>query len=191
MGYKIMIRKSFLLNLLIVTLAFHLLLPNLLTALPFNDDMVVNPMKTGSVMRQRPKGSLALGASSFIVESRDEALKLTNPIKDDALSVKNGTRLFRINCFPCHGDISSNPWVPGPVAKFVPGPNLAVETYWEKPSDPSKGPGRSDGAIFGAIHFGSPSTVMPAVGWKLSVSEHWDLVNYVRSVQKKSQTDKK
>jgi hypothetical protein len=42
---------------------------------------------------------------------------------------------------------------------------------------------RTDGYIFGAIHYGSYSTLMPAYGWKFSIEEHWDMVNYIRKMQ--------
>lgn len=40
---------------------------------------------------------------------------------------------------------------------------------------------RTDGSIYATIHFGI--RLMPGHGWKLSPTEHWDIVNYVRSAQ--------
>lgn len=152
---------------------------NRAAALPFNDDMVNSPVLTGKIMRPAPDGSISVGSLGSHLASREEALKLSNPIKGDKTSTLNGKRLFQVNCTPCHGDIESNPYVPGPVAKFLPGPNLSAAMYHDKAE------GRTDGSIFGTIHFGSISGLMPAVGWKLSRTEHWDVVNYIRSVQAK------
>lgn len=149
------------------------------SALPFNDDMVNSDVMTGKIMRPAPAGAIAQGSLAYKVENREEAMKLTNPIKGDQLSTLNGKRLFQVNCTPCHGNLESNPYVPGPVAKFLPGPNLTSPMYHDKPD------GRSDGNIYGTIQFGSLSTLMPALGWKFSATEHWDLINYIRSVQSK------
>lgn len=73
-------------------------------------------------------------------------------------------------------------YAPGPVAmKFAAPPDITQEPYRT---------GRSDGNIYGIIHFGGMA-VMPALGWKLSPTEHWDIINYVRHVQAtKSQAGK-
>jgi len=43
---------------------------------------------------------------------------------------------------------------------------------------------KSDGYLYGTIHFGGLA-VMPGLGWKLSPEEHWDIINFIRQVQKK------
>jgi mono/diheme cytochrome c family protein len=145
--------------------------------LPFNDDMVSNPMKTGRVMRPLPSGSVSEGSSQYRVETREDALKLTNPNKGDKFSIASGKRLFSVNCSPCHGDMESKPWKPGAVTQFVGAPNISLAMYHDKPD------GRTDGSIYGTIRFGSLSGLMPRIGYKLSPTEHWDIINYVRSVQ--------
>ncbi|MCB0331689.1 MAG: cytochrome c, partial [Bdellovibrionales bacterium] len=42
---------------------------------------------------------------------------------------------------------------------------------------------KSDGHIFSYIHFGGVA-IMPRYGYKLSPREHWDIVNYIRWMQK-------
>lgn len=169
-----MLKKLFLTSCLFATLVVSV---SNAKALPFNDDMVDNPMKTGRIMRPLPPGSLSDGSSTYHVASREDALKLSNPAKADEISIANGKRLFAVNCTPCHGDIESNPYKPGTVSKFLPGPNLAMDLYKDKPD------GRTDGSIYGTIHFGSISGLMPALGWKFSPTEHWDLINYIRKIQ--------
>jgi mono/diheme cytochrome c family protein len=142
-------------------------------ALPFNDDMVNVQKRTGTIMRQKAPGSVAVGMSDYHVASRDEAEKFTNPLKGDATSTANGKRLFAVNCLPCHGDISKKPYEPGNVGK------KALQTPPDLTSDTYKG--RTDGSIYATIHFGI--RLMPGHGWKLSPTEHWDIVNYIRSQQ--------
>lgn len=142
-------------------------------ALPFNDDMVNVQKRTGVMMRPKAPGTVAIGMSGYHVASREEAEALTNPLKGDARSTANGKRLFAVNCLPCHGDISKKPYVPGAVGA------KALQTPPDLTSDMYKT--RTEGSIYATIHFGI--RLMPGHGWKLSPTEHWDLVNYVRSQQ--------
>lgn len=144
-------------------------------ALPFNDDMVDVQKRTGTIMRQKAPGTVAIGMSDYHVASREEAEKMTNPLKGDVVSTANGKRLFAVNCLPCHGDISKKPYAPGNVGKksLQTPPDLTLDTYKT----------RSDGNIYATIHFGI--RLMPGHGWKLSPTEHWDIVNYIRSQQGK------
>ena len=140
-------------------------------ALPFNDDMVDVQKRTGVMMRQKAPGSVAVGASQYHLASKSDAENLVNPLKDNDASVESGKRLWGVNCLPCHGDISKKPYVPGYVAGKLPliPPDPTGEMYKTK----------SDGFFYGTIHFGG-AALMPALGWKLSPTEHWDIVNYIR-----------
>jgi mono/diheme cytochrome c family protein len=142
-------------------------------ALPFNDDMVNVQKRTGTIMRQKAPGTVAIGMSEYYVPSREEAEKMTNPVKADAASLANGKRLFAVNCLPCHGDISKKPYAPGAVGKktLQTPPDLTLDTYKT----------RTDGSIFATIHFGI--RLMPGHGWKLTPTDHWDIVNYIRNQQ--------
>jgi mono/diheme cytochrome c family protein len=142
-------------------------------ALPFNDDMVNVQKRTGTIMRQKAPGTVAIGMSEYYVPSREEAEKMTNPVKADATSLANGKRLFAVNCLPCHGDISKKPYAPGAVGKktLQTPPDLTLDTYKT----------RTDGSIFATIHFGI--RLMPGHGWKISPTDHWDIVNYIRNQQ--------
>ena len=142
-------------------------------ALPFNDDMVNVQKRTGTIMRQKAPGTVAIGMSEYYVPSREEAEKMTNPGKADAASLANGKRVFAVNCLPCHGDISKKPYAPGAVGKktLQTPPDLTLDTYKT----------RTDGSIFATIHFGI--RLMPGHGWKLTPTDHWDIVNYIRNQQ--------
>jgi mono/diheme cytochrome c family protein len=142
-------------------------------ALPFNDDMVNVQKRTGVMMRPKAPGTVAIGMSGYHVGTREEAEALTNPLKGNARSTTNGKRLFAVNCLPCHGDISKKPYAPGAVGA------KSLQTPPDLTSDMYKT--RTDGSIYATIHFGI--RLMPGHGWKLSPTEHWDIVNYVRSQQ--------
>ena len=149
------------------------LIPLSAGALPFNDDMVSVQMRAGSIMRPKALGSVAKGTAVNHLEKKEDALSLVNPIKDDPISSANGRRLFMVNCSPCHGDIAQKPYKPGAVAaKFMAPPDITSDFYKQK----------EDGYLYGTIHFGGLA-MMPPLGWKLSPTEHWDIINYIRKLQ--------
>jgi mono/diheme cytochrome c family protein len=152
--------------------SFFALIPALSFALPFNQDMVGGQLEAGSIMRPNPSDSIARGAGERFVGTREEAGKLANPVPADARSIGNGRRLFSANCSPCHGKYMDGKHIAGAVSAQIPGPDLALQTYKDKP----------DGHFFEFIHFGGIA-IMPAYGWKFSIREHWDIVNYIRRVQ--------
>lgn len=143
------------------------------SALPFNDDMVDVQKRTGTIMRQKAPGTVAIGMSDYYVASREDAEKMTSPNRGNVTSIANGKRLFAVNCLPCHGDLGKKPYVPGAVGQktLQTPPDLTLDTYKT----------RTDGNIYATIHFGI--RLMPGHGWKLSPTEHWDVVNYIRNQQ--------
>jgi mono/diheme cytochrome c family protein len=153
-------------------------------ALPFNDDMVDVQPRTGVSMRQKPPGSVPAGALSYRVETPQAAEALQNPIERSAESSMRGRRLWQVNCYVCHGDITAKDWKAGPVGeKFGMVPDIrAVDPARQKDYRDI-----TDGYFYSVIHFGSASRVMPGYGWKLSPSEHWDIINYIRDAQSKVQ----
>lgn len=142
-------------------------------ALPFNQDMVGTQLANGTIQREGAKDSVAVGTSQrYIGDKREDALVLSNPVTRTVQSVSNGSRLYRAQCAPCHGSVIDGAYVQGPVAKFVPGPHLFIEAMKAKP----------DAHYFQYIYFGGLA-IMPRYGYKLSIDEQWDIVNYIRDVQ--------
>ncbi len=163
--------KAVCLALTVVQLALSFAMPGAVQALPFNDDMVNSQIKTGQVMRPKVAGTVPLGSlNQSSVLTKEDAIKLENPVPTSADSVFVGKQLFRINCSPCHGKISKTSPELGKVQMGA--PNLGDPMYHS----------RTDGQIYSTVHFGN--IIMPALGWKLSPAETWDIINYVRSVQK-------
>lgn len=95
-----------------------------------------------------------------------------NPVPADQASLARGAELFQINCALCHGADGKGS---GPIAAFI----------VNKPADLTGFLVRSlsDRAIFAAISNGVPGR-MPALNENLTVRERWDVINYIRSLQK-------
>ena len=129
-----------------------------------------------------------MGASERYIESQTAALGLTNPNRATPISLERGKRLYKINCSQCHGV-----WEDGafhaPAIKpkeWMRQPEILGADYLLRP----------DGFFFTAIHYGFGLN-MPSYGNRLSINEHWDIISYLRTVQKereqkdKNQTEKK
>lgn len=149
-------------------------------ALPFNDDMLDSQLKTGQVMRAKPPDTVALGSLEYRINKKEDVENLQNPYGKDSASLRQGERLYAVNCLLCHGSIATKQYggpglVAGPGKFLIPPPDIASEAY----------KARTDGAFFGAIHFGGAGNgaLMPALGFKLSAKEKWDIVTYIRKAQ--------
>jgi mono/diheme cytochrome c family protein len=96
-----------------------------------------------------------------------------NPVPADAVSLARGKQLYEINCLICHGAAGDGK---GPISGFL--TNRKPANLLE--GNPKNG---SDGAIFIVISNGVTSA-MPALRENLTIRDRWDVVNYVRSLQK-------
>ena len=95
-----------------------------------------------------------------------------NPAAADEASIARGKELFTINCQMCHGVTGEGN---GPISAFLTNfrpANLTSEVVQSK----------SDGSIFLTISNGLEGR-MPALNENLTVSERWDVVNYVRTLK--------
>jgi len=152
--------------------ACSLILVNEASALPINTDMFDNQPSAGQIMRPLPDGSVPIGSLERQIESREVSDQFENPVSPDARSIVSGRRLFAINCTPCHGSYEGG-YQSGELARFgMPPINLTEQRLKNM----------SDGYFFSYIHFGGLA-LMPAYGWKFSIEEHWDIVNYIREIQ--------
>lgn len=95
-----------------------------------------------------------------------------NPISADDSSVARGAELYAINCAQCHGATGEGN---GPVAPFLikyKPANLTTDVVQSK----------SDGSFFLTISNGLTDK-MPALNENLTVSERWDVVNFLRTLK--------
>ena len=95
-----------------------------------------------------------------------------NPVAADEASVARGAELFALHCQMCHGATGEGT---GPIAAFLVNFKPANLT---SPVVQSK----SDGSIFMTITNGLEGR-MPPLNENLTVSERWDVVNFVRTLQ--------
>ncbi len=111
-----------------------------------------------------PPGSVPITGREMVSQSSE----LKNPLPATADSLERGKQLFNINCDICHGQSSAER---GAVGKKL------------KPPPPGLGQAmllsRSDAHIFKAVTFGFGR--MPPFRDKLTPSERWELVNFLRT----------
>lgn len=103
-----------------------------------------------------------------------------NPVPADAASVERGARLYEINCLHCHGPQGHGD---GPV----------TEELLRKPADLASPfvSNLADGDIFIVITHGLKMVPgfkggMPGLKDSLTAGDRWDVVNYVRSLQRQA-----
>lgn len=104
-----------------------------------------------------------------------EAAKMKNPVASSPESIKAGQAAFQKNCRFCHGaDAKGN----GPMAPEGTHPSNLTDDKWDR--------GSSDGEIFAVIRDGAgPKFDMKGYKSKMTETEIWNVVNYIRSVQAK------
>jgi mono/diheme cytochrome c family protein len=104
-----------------------------------------------------------------------EARKVKNPVAPTAASLKTGAQLYAKNCEFCHGPAGLGDGKLAP--KHVKPANLA-DAKWDR--------GVTDGEIFAVIaHGAGPDFKMKGVKGRLSDTDIWHLVNYIRSLGSK------
>jgi len=124
-----------------------------------------------------------VGAITFGSVARPEArqgnpaaAKVANPVASTPESIAAGESIYKRRCSGCHGlDAKGGP----PKEEFLkPAPNLIDDSYDH---------GSSDGEMFYVIKNGvPPELVMDGWGERLSDTDMWNIVNYLRAEAKKS-----
>ncbi len=134
-------------------------------------DVKVVPGEVDLVRFTPPAGTVPRSGGELLV-AREAYESRKNPVPGTPESVGRGEVLFRIYCTPCHGIGGKGDGLV--TSRFIPPPDLTSAQIQ----------GRTDGHI--AYYIGYGGAIMPAYGEAISVAERWDLVNYVRSLARKS-----
>ena len=103
----------------------------------------------------------------------DEAAKRENPVKPTESSIAEGKKLFGYQCTMCHGEKGD-------------GKGELVETMNLKTKDWTNAESLkdfTDGAMFYVIDKGKGH--MPSQEGRMSATQKWNLINYIRSLAKK------
>ena len=104
-------------------------------------------------------------------EAPARAAAKKNPVATDADSLAAGKKVYASNCLACHGEKGKGD---GPASAAVnPKPHDLAEEVVKK---------QSDGALFWKLTEGK--TPMPAYDKTLSETDRWQVINYVRTIDK-------
>jgi mono/diheme cytochrome c family protein len=123
--------------------------------------------------RPSPEGAVPLGGIE-VVADRDDVEDASPPVPFDMAAEANGKLLFSRLCIACHGPQARGD---GPVSsQFPPAPNLRHVSICR----------RSDGYLYGTLTAGGKA--MPSMREGTSARDRWNLVAYVRSLQREGCT---
>jgi mono/diheme cytochrome c family protein len=131
------------------------------------------------ILSQQPGASATAQKSSPYASIPVEAAKEQNPVKSSSESIARAKKWWNLDCVMCHGASGDGK---GDIAKDMK-LNVADFTNANTLKD------RTDGEIYYIIKNGHND--MPAEGPRIKTEEGWDLVNYVRSLSKKTEAEAK
>ena len=118
---------------------------------------------------------VAVSAAAQNPGGSPEGKKLKNPVASTPESIKAGQASFQKYCRFCHGaDAKGN----GPMAPKDTHPSDLTDAKWDR--------GSTDGELFMVIKEGAgPKFDMKGFKSKMSETDIWNVVNYLRSLQAK------
>lgn len=127
--------------------------------------------KDGHGMQLPVAGTVARGHMPYPFKDQQEAAVLVNPLPRTPQVLKAGKTLFDQHCAVCHGALGTG--VPTLTAAYGAKPaNLQADTFRNYP----------DGMIYHVIVMGK--NAMPSYAADLSEKERWEVVHYVRVLQR-------
>ena len=144
-------------------------------SLPWNTDMYGQPeLAVGTAPQPPPAHSVPTTGVEPPLSARMSAriragLRLSNPNPASAESLASGKALFQIYCTACHGPQGRGDG--SVVGKGIPSSDLHAARI----------KGQKDGYMYATIRSGG--IIMPSYGHALSITERWDIVNYLRHLQ--------
>jgi mono/diheme cytochrome c family protein len=124
----------------------------------------------GQIAMGQPPGTVPREGAELVV-AREVYAARRNPVPADPASLARGQKLYEVYCTPCHGASGKGDGLVTP--RFIPAPDLTTAPVQAKP----------DGHF--SYYIGYGGAVMPAYGEALSVTERWDIVNYLRALGRK------
>lgn len=140
-------------------------------------------MHTRHVIRKSALPVLALvisiGGAASSQESTGSVTALKNPVAATPASLSAGKSAYDTNCAGCHGNKAQGAEKAGVVISII------QEQGGKQPPDLTDDKwdhGSTDGEIYGVIKKGVPPTMMAGWDGRLSDTDIWNIVNYLRAV---------
>ena len=119
---------------------------------------------------------LSLVAAVTTGQLNPQAAQIKNPVAATGESLSEGKRLYQRHCASCHGSNAEG----GAGNDLIPAAPDLTGKAWKH--------GSTDGEIFSSIKNGVPPELnMIPFGDQLKDADIWNVVNYLRSLEKKSQ----
>lgn len=128
-------------------------------------------------MRLPVSGTVPIDGGDIAVTLLDADQFIRNPMPGNASSAERGKVLFGTFCTPCHGADGLGKGLVGQKFPFV----LSLLTDQAK--------GYTDPYLYTMIRNGRG--LMPRYGDRVTMAERWDIVNYVRAMQRGTPVAKK
>jgi mono/diheme cytochrome c family protein len=110
------------------------------------------------------------------------AAKIANPVAPTPESLAAGKKAYDTNCAACHGNMAQGAQKAGVIISII------AEQGGKQPPDLTDHQwdhGSSDGAIYAVIKKGLPPTMMAGWEGRVSDTEIWSIVNYLRALASK------
>lgn len=111
------------------------------------------------------------------------AARLKNPVASTPASLAAGKQAYDINCAACHGNMGQGAVKAGVTISII------AEQGGKQPSDLTDDQwdyGSTDGEIYTVIKRGIPPTMMAGWDGRISDTEIWSIVNYLRALATKT-----
>ena len=141
------------------------------TKLQYMPDMADNPInKTQKDYLDPPAGAIPRHAVLVPTDQQEAIEVMENPLDEQAMHLEKGKELWNNFCIACHGPQGKGKHKLGP--NFPVAPDLTAAVYQE----------RKDSFYFHVITYGG--AIMPAYGYAIYPKERWQIVRYIRELQK-------
>ena len=148
-----------------------------LYSFPWNYDMWIQPsIQPYQMPLIYPDKSVTTEGNTSQPEPREKIEAITaSPVPYSAKSVERGEEVFQIYCTVCHGPEGKGDGIIVKTGKGFYPVNLAAPATVQ----------RSDGFLYAYIRYGG-KVMMPSYRESISEVDAWNVVNYVRKLQKKT-----
>ena len=123
-----------------------------------------------------------VAAGAFARQGDPEAATLKNPVASTPESIAAGKKAYDTNCAGCHGNVAQGADNAGIVISVI------EDSGGKQPPDLTDDKydyGSTDGEVFTVIRKGIAPTMMAPWQGRMTDTEIWSTINYIRSLAKK------